>query len=94
MNNMDKKRKPKMINFNLQKETDEQKILKFFANRLIQVANDPQVIWEITKNDNNPIKLDEQELKQVLELLKEKLKNQELSPQIYDQIIAAIERNP
>ncbi|WP_157872063.1 hypothetical protein [Gloeothece verrucosa] len=83
-----------MINFNLQKETDEQKILKFFANRLIQVANDPQVIWEITKNDNNPIKLDEQELKQVLELLKEKLKNQELSPQIYDQIIAAIERNP
>ncbi|ACK74065.1 hypothetical protein PCC7424_5496 (plasmid) [Gloeothece citriformis PCC 7424] len=89
---MNKKKKDKYVNLNYVKETHEEKVIKFFIKRLIEIVDNPQLIWQITKDPTNIFRTTDEQLEQILKGLEEKVKSQELNSEIYEKIKAAINR--
>ncbi len=67
-----------------------QTLTNFHLKRLIQVSNDPQQVWELTKNPDNIFRLTEQELDDVLVELDRRLLNGEIDQNIKEKILKGV----
>ncbi len=83
-----KKKKP--VNLEDKQRNRRETMTNFYIRRLTEVCNDPQKVWELTKDPNNILRLNEQEINDVLTELERRASVVEIDPQIKEKIIQGI----
>ena len=83
-----KKKKP--INFKDKLKQRKETITNFYVNRLSQVSDDPQKVWELTKDPTNMFRTNEEELTNILAELDRRVLVGEIDPEVRTKIIQGI----
>ncbi len=83
-----KKKKP--IDLEDKRQNRRETMTNFYIRRLTEVCNNPQKVWELTTNPNNILRLNEQELNDVLTELDRRLSLGEIDPEIKEKIIQGL----
>ncbi|MEL4898246.1 hypothetical protein [Crocosphaera sp. Alani8] len=83
-----KKKKP--INLKDKLKQRKETITNFYVNRLSQVSDDPQKVWELTKDPTNMFRTNEEELTNILAELDRRVLVGEIDPQVRTKIIQGI----
>ncbi|MEL4896526.1 hypothetical protein [Crocosphaera sp. Alani8] len=83
-----KKKKP--INLKDKLKQRKETITNFYVNRLSQVSDDPQKVWELTKDPTNMFRTNEEELTNILAELDRRVLVGEIDPEVRTKIIQGI----
>ncbi len=83
-----KKKKP--VNLEDKQKNRKETMTNFYIRYLTEVCNDPQKVWELTKDPNNFFRLNEQEINDVLTELDRRALFGEIDPEIKEKIIQGI----
>ncbi len=83
-----KKKKP--VNLEDKRKNRRKTMTNFYIRRLTEVCHDPQKVWELTKNPNNILRLNEQEINDVLTELNRRASVGEIDPEIKEKIIQGL----
>ncbi len=86
---MPRKRK-KPVNLEDKQKNRRETMTNFYIRRLTEVCHDPQKVWELTKNPNNILRLNEQEINDVLTELNRRASVGEIDPEIKEKIIQGL----
>ncbi len=86
---MPRKRK-KPVNLEDKQKNRRETMTNFYIRRLTEVCDHPKKVWNLTKDPNNILRLNEQEINDVLTELDRRLSVGEISPEVRKKIIQGI----
>ncbi|EAZ88623.1 hypothetical protein [Crocosphaera chwakensis] len=83
-----KKKKP--INLEDKQRNRRETMTNFYINRLTEVCHNPEQVWKLTKDPNNILRLNSQEINDVLTELDRRVAVGEIDSYIKEKIIKGI----
>ena len=80
----------KPVNLEDKRKNRRETMANFYIRRLTEVCHDPQQVWKLTKDPTNIVRLNEQEINDVLTELERRISVGEIDPEVRDKIIQGL----